>query len=320
MEPQEKNNGVFIVIIFLLIAAFFLFYKMTRMESENATISKQIGYGRPNTEIEKIEREIEERQNKLRELQIKKELIQKKIRREEMSIQTKNQERVKTVKTNNTLVTRIISFDIETRKAVFNEMITSYQKAFVPQGTELPNDIFEKLSKTLPEGASSISIKKFITMYYKNKPQEEKYTILNPYNSSKNSNGFNEVRKDFFKTAIEKALKQDLINNKNYILCCCEGMVQAEFEDSINLEIYRQVIIDEYGVDLNTGKMRNRTKIWSNRLKEIFEENGKLWNKEVENKVKYLVADCVSRQADVAVDDNKCKSVNNLIKLLESRL
>lgn len=32
----------------------------------------------------------------------------------------------------------------------------------------------------------------------------EKYTILNPYNSSKNSNGFNEVQKDFFITAIEK--------------------------------------------------------------------------------------------------------------------
>ena len=32
----------------------------------------------------------------------------------------------------------------------------------------------------------------------------DKYTILNPYNSSKNSNGFNEVQKDFFITAIEK--------------------------------------------------------------------------------------------------------------------
>ena len=31
----------------------------------------------------------------------------------------------------------------------------------------------------------------------------EKYIILNPYNSSKNSNGFNEVQKDFFTTAIE---------------------------------------------------------------------------------------------------------------------
>ena len=33
---------------------------------------------------------------------------------------------------------------------------------------------------------------------------KEKYIILNPYNSSKNSNGFNEVQKDFFTTAIEK--------------------------------------------------------------------------------------------------------------------
>lgn len=33
---------------------------------------------------------------------------------------------------------------------------------------------------------------------------KKKYTILNPYNSSKNSNGFNEVKKDFFLAAIEK--------------------------------------------------------------------------------------------------------------------
>ena len=33
---------------------------------------------------------------------------------------------------------------------------------------------------------------------------KEKYTLLNPYNSSKNCNGFKEVRRDFFTTAIEK--------------------------------------------------------------------------------------------------------------------
>lgn len=32
----------------------------------------------------------------------------------------------------------------------------------------------------------------------------EKYIILNPYNTSKNGNGFSEVQKDFFTTAIEK--------------------------------------------------------------------------------------------------------------------
>lgn len=32
----------------------------------------------------------------------------------------------------------------------------------------------------------------------------QKYTILNPYNNSKNQNGYEEVRKDFFETAITK--------------------------------------------------------------------------------------------------------------------
>lgn len=32
----------------------------------------------------------------------------------------------------------------------------------------------------------------------------EKYAILNPYNTSKNMNGFNEVQKDYYINAIEK--------------------------------------------------------------------------------------------------------------------
>lgn len=37
------------------------------------------------------------------------------------------------------------------------------------------------------------------------------------------------------KTAIEDVQKQNLISNKNYLLCCCEGMKNAEFEDAIYL-------------------------------------------------------------------------------------
>ena len=43
----------------------------------------------------------------------------------------------------------------------------------------------------------------------------EKYNVLNPYNSSKNNNGLNEVRKDFFEAAIEKGqpkAKQLILN------------------------------------------------------------------------------------------------------------
>ena len=122
------------------------------------------------------------------------------------------------------------------------------------------------------------------------------------------------------KQAMKKALDQHLINEQNYILCTCEGMKHAEFEDSIVIGVYQQAVIDEYDVDLNTGKMHNKSKIWSDKVKEIFNDFGKLWNEDVENKIKYIVASCVSKSASNAIDDEKCKVINKLVSLIEAKL
>ena len=54
---------------------------------------------------------------------------------------------------------------------------------------------------------SNITLSEFCDKFYNRVLASElrqKYTILNPYNSSKNQNGYEEVRKDFFETAITK--------------------------------------------------------------------------------------------------------------------
>lgn len=54
---------------------------------------------------------------------------------------------------------------------------------------------------------SNITLSEFCHKFYNHVLTSElrqKYTILNPYNSSKNQNGYEEVRKDFFETAITK--------------------------------------------------------------------------------------------------------------------
>ena len=54
---------------------------------------------------------------------------------------------------------------------------------------------------------SNITLSEFCHKFYNRVLTSElrqKYTILNPYNSSKNQNGYEEVRKDFFETAITK--------------------------------------------------------------------------------------------------------------------
>ena len=54
---------------------------------------------------------------------------------------------------------------------------------------------------------SNITLSEFCHKFYNRVLTSElmqKYTILNPYKSSKNQNGYEEVRKDFFETAITK--------------------------------------------------------------------------------------------------------------------
>ena len=120
--------------------------------------------------------------------------------------------------------------------------------------------------------------------------------------------------------AIDKALKQNLINNKDYLLCTCDQMKCSEFEDAIDINIYRQAVIDKYDVDLDTGKMKNKSKVWSDKVKEIFKDAGKSWNEKVENEIKYLVASCVRENARNAIDDSKCKVINKLVSIIESKL
>lgn len=54
---------------------------------------------------------------------------------------------------------------------------------------------------------SNITLSEFCHKFYNHVLTSElrqKYTILNPYNSSKNQNGYEEVRKNFFETVITK--------------------------------------------------------------------------------------------------------------------
>jgi len=83
--------------------------------------------------------------------------------------------------------------DIET-----NKIHMAYIDKHIQRKMEEENKYYTKTEMTPSEFCH--------TRYGRNLVSElmEKYTILNPYNSSKNDNGFNEIQKDFFITAIEK--------------------------------------------------------------------------------------------------------------------
>lgn len=83
--------------------------------------------------------------------------------------------------------------DIETRKVQ-----TAYCDSYIQRLVEEENKYYPREKMTTSEFCHK-RYGRYLTSELK-----EKYTILNPYNSSKKENGFKEVRKDFFTTAIEK--------------------------------------------------------------------------------------------------------------------
>jgi hypothetical protein len=56
---------------------------------------------------------------------------------------------------------------------------------------------------------------------------------------------------------------------------------------------------------------------WSDRVRNTFLDQGKLWNKSVESRVKYLVAQCILNKPDIALNQHKRNSIDALVNNLE---
>jgi hypothetical protein len=120
--------------------------------------------------------------------------------------------------------------------------------------------------------------------------------------------------------SIKKAEDRGILSAKDYNVSFVAGMKESEIEDLINLDVYRQKVIDDFGVDLKNPKFRGNDKKWSDRVKKVFELNGKLWSDSLEMKIKYSVATEISNQGISAINDHKRTSIDGLVQSLERKL
>lgn len=123
------------------------------------------------------------------------------------------------------------------------------------------------------------------------------------------------------RNAVIKVIGDKLLSDSNYNLISCEGMKESEFEDCIKTSIYRDIVLQKYGVDLNKNDDINKlNKKWSVRMKNIFEKEGKIWSEIVETDLKRLVSDSVceyKKEIDDVFIDSRKSSIENMIKGIE---
>lgn len=120
--------------------------------------------------------------------------------------------------------------------------------------------------------------------------------------------------------AVEKSKKSKLLEENEYNLVSYIGMKKVEIEDIIKKNLYISRIQNEMGINIDKTKINSMKNKWSDKMKNIYEQQGKIWNDEVEFKMKNIVSSLVEEyrgDIDNIIVSNSMDSINLLIHNIE---
>ena len=98
-------------------------------------------------------------------------------------------------------------------------------------------------------------------------------------------------------------------------------MADSELEDLYELDFYRELIWNQYGVALDSNaKFRSNKRKWSERVSEVFKASGKPWNDGIKMSVKAKVSALVASDPKNALNVHKRSVVDNFVQAVTEKL
>jgi putative ATP-dependent endonuclease of the OLD family len=120
--------------------------------------------------------------------------------------------------------------------------------------------------------------------------------------------------------AIEDAQSQDLIADSEYHVAATKGMKNSELEDLLAPSAYKEALEQEFGVSLKASGLNATNQKWSQRIRDEFQSNGKVWSPKLEQRVKTVVVDQVVAEPLTALNPQRIDVIQKLVESLERRL
>lgn len=117
--------------------------------------------------------------------------------------------------------------------------------------------------------------------------------------------------------AIEKAIKDKILERKDLTQTICRRMEQSELEDCFDYKIYASDILKEFNVDINCAEFK-KSKKWSDRIESTFSSQGKKCTHNVIAQVKNTVAATIIDNVENALCEHKKNSITSLVDQLEN--
>ena len=124
---------------------------------------------------------------------------------------------------------------------------------------------------------------------------------------------------DAARKAFQKAKQDSLIKESNYTMSICNGMIDSEIEDCLDISSYKDHIMEKFGVDLTDSSFRGNKK-WSERIRNTFLTSGKQFSDSTLKAVKFETAEAVSKKPTSCLNQHKRSSIDALVKALERML
>lgn len=121
------------------------------------------------------------------------------------------------------------------------------------------------------------------------------------------------------RNAFERATADGILTATDANFATCRGKTEAEIEDLYEPALYADMLEGDYGVRLLPRTFRTSEK-WSDRVRETFKSQGKMWNDRVESEVTLRIAHLVARTPTAALNAAHQKVLDSLIKSVEGRL
>ena len=119
--------------------------------------------------------------------------------------------------------------------------------------------------------------------------------------------------------AAKRAELDGLATPADLTFTICLGMKESEIEDLYDDTIYSSMLLHKWGVSTASPKFKGANK-WSDRLRDTFRQQGKLWSDEIEKNVKTDIAEIVEANAASALNKHKKSSFDALVETLKSKL
>lgn len=118
----------------------------------------------------------------------------------------------------------------------------------------------------------------------------------------------------------KEARDNDLISDKEITFASLRSYKNSEIEDLIDPFLYKKLVFNNFGVNLEGKIFKNNKKKWSDRVRDTFIGQGKPWDENVEKNIKKIVSEAIEKKQKLNIKREFSSCLKPMIIYIEKYL